>query len=165
MSRMTFGVIFGNRDFFPDHLVTEARNDIGALFADLDINGIMLDAAATKLGGVETWSDSKRCADLFRRHADEIGFLHRDVVVPGRFQIAGDIVFLDEIHDEIPRLDRHGENLARPGFTIQFHKIGGALAQPWDHLSAVTPGSAPADAPAFQKHHGKTALSQKQRRR
>ena len=72
MSRMTLGVIFGNRDFFPDHLVTEARNDIGALFADLDINGIMLDDSATKLGGVETWNDSKRCADLFRRHAAEI---------------------------------------------------------------------------------------------
>jgi L-fucose isomerase-like protein len=72
MARMTLGVIFGNRDFFPDHLVTEARSDIRALFADLDINGIMLDESATKLGGVETWSDSKLCADLFRRHAAEI---------------------------------------------------------------------------------------------
>ena len=72
MSRMTLGVIIGNRDFFPDQLVTEARNDIGALFADLDIDGIMLDENATKLGAVETWSDAKRCADLFRRHRDEI---------------------------------------------------------------------------------------------
>ena len=31
MARMTLGVIFGNRDFFPDHLVTEARSDIRAL--------------------------------------------------------------------------------------------------------------------------------------
>ena len=69
MARMTLAVIFGNRDFFPDHLVTEARNDIRALFSELDINGIMLDDTATKLGGVETWNDSKLCADLFRRHA------------------------------------------------------------------------------------------------
>jgi L-fucose isomerase-like protein len=72
MARMTLAVIFGNRDFFPDHLVTEARNDIRVLFSELDINGIMLDESATKLGGVETWNDSKLCADLFRRHAAEI---------------------------------------------------------------------------------------------
>lgn len=72
MARMTLGVIFGNRDFFPDHLVTEARRDISALFAELNLNAIMLDDTATKLGGVETWNDSKLCADLFRRHAAEI---------------------------------------------------------------------------------------------
>jgi L-fucose isomerase-like protein len=72
MARMTLGVIFGNRDFFPDHLVTEARADIRALFSELDIHGIMLDEHATKLGGVETWNDSKLCAELFRRHAGEI---------------------------------------------------------------------------------------------
>jgi L-fucose isomerase-like protein len=72
MSRATLGVIFGNRDFFPDDLVTEARNDIEALFAQMDISGVMLDASATKLGGVETWSDSKLCADLFRRHSGNI---------------------------------------------------------------------------------------------
>jgi len=72
MARMTLGVIFGNRDFFPDHLVTEARRDISALFGELDITPIMLDETATKLGGVETWNDSKLCADLFRRHAAEI---------------------------------------------------------------------------------------------
>ena len=72
MARATLGVIFGNRDFFPDQLVAEARADIGALFAQLDIAPIMLDSTATKLGGVETWHDSKHCADLFRRHAAEI---------------------------------------------------------------------------------------------
>ena len=72
MARMTLGVIFGNRDFFPDHLVTEARRDISALFAELDITPIMLDDTVTKLGGVETWNDSKLCADLFRRYAAEI---------------------------------------------------------------------------------------------
>jgi hypothetical protein len=31
------GVIYGNRDFFPDHLVTEARRDIAQVFARLGI--------------------------------------------------------------------------------------------------------------------------------
>ena len=32
MARATLGVIIGNRDFFPDQLVTEARADVMALF-------------------------------------------------------------------------------------------------------------------------------------
>ena len=50
--KSTLGVIFGNRDFFPDHLVTEARKDIHKLFADLEIEGIMLSEQDSKLGGV-----------------------------------------------------------------------------------------------------------------
>jgi L-fucose isomerase-like protein len=32
-SPTTLGVIVGNRDFFPDQLVSEARADLAALFA------------------------------------------------------------------------------------------------------------------------------------
>jgi L-fucose isomerase-like protein len=55
------GVIFGNRDFFPDHLVTEARKDI---------KGIMLSEKDSKLGGVETYMDARKCAELFKQHRD-----------------------------------------------------------------------------------------------
>jgi L-fucose isomerase-like protein len=72
MARATLAVIVGNRDFFPDKLVTEARRDIQALFAEMDIDAVMLDETATKLGGVETWDDAKRCAELFRQHAGRI---------------------------------------------------------------------------------------------
>ena len=72
MTRATLAVIVGNRDFFPDKLVTEARRDLLALFGELDIEPILLDETATKLGGVETWNDAKRCADLFRQHASRI---------------------------------------------------------------------------------------------
>ena len=68
----TFGVIFGNRDFFPDKLVTEARVDIEALFAELGLKAVMLSEADTKLGGVETHGDARKCAALFREHRDEI---------------------------------------------------------------------------------------------
>jgi len=72
MTRATLAVMIGNRDFFPDKLVTEARRDILSLFADLDIEPILLDDTATKLGGVETWDDAKRCAEHFRQHASRI---------------------------------------------------------------------------------------------
>lgn len=72
MPRATLGVIIGNRDFFPDALVTEARRDLLSLFAQLDVEPVMLGETDTKLGGVETWEDARRCAELFRRHADRI---------------------------------------------------------------------------------------------
>ena len=70
MARATLGVIVGNRDFFPDALVTEARADVLALFEEMDIEPVILDAEATKLGGVETWREAQVCAELFdeRRH-------------------------------------------------------------------------------------------------
>lgn len=67
--RTTLGVIIGNRDFFPDKLVAEARTDLTKLFADLDIDAVLLDPAETKLGGVETHTDARKCAELFRKTA------------------------------------------------------------------------------------------------
>ena len=37
MTKATLAVIVGNRDFFPDRLITEGRQDILALFQELDI--------------------------------------------------------------------------------------------------------------------------------
>lgn len=69
---LTLGVIFGNRDFFPDRLVPDARADIVKLLGELGIEAVMLDPAETKLGGVETHNDARKCADLFRRNRDKI---------------------------------------------------------------------------------------------
>ncbi|MHA4739205.1 L-fucose/L-arabinose isomerase family protein [Dyadobacter sp. MSC1_007] len=68
----SIGVIIGNRDFFPDRLVAEARVEIIDVFKKLNINAVMLDTEATKLGGVETFQDAQKCAALFRAHRDEI---------------------------------------------------------------------------------------------
>src|SRR5580765_1393360 len=68
----TLGVLYGNRDFFPDLLVTEARADIAKLFEKLGIKAIQLAETDSKLGGVETHNDARKCAELFRKHADEI---------------------------------------------------------------------------------------------
>ncbi|MBC7237672.1 MAG: fucose isomerase, partial [Chloroflexi bacterium] len=68
----TLGVIVGNRDFFPDQLVAEARQDILSLLAEMGIEAIILAEDVTKLGGVETWEDAKKCAALFRAQRDAI---------------------------------------------------------------------------------------------
>ncbi|HTZ19959.1 MAG TPA: L-fucose/L-arabinose isomerase family protein [Opitutaceae bacterium] len=68
----SLGVIFGNRDFFPDKLVAEARADLVKLFQKLGIATVMLGAEDTKLGGVETHHDARKCADLFRQNRDHL---------------------------------------------------------------------------------------------
>ncbi|MCL4559479.1 MAG: L-fucose/L-arabinose isomerase family protein [Chloroflexi bacterium] len=72
MARTTLGVIVGNRDFFPDRLVTEGRQDILAVFEEMGIDAVILDETDTKLGSVETYSHAKKCADLFRRNQERI---------------------------------------------------------------------------------------------
>ena len=66
------GVIYGNRDFFPDLLVSEARADLAKVFAKFGIKAIQLNENDSKLGGVESHADARKCAELFRKHADEI---------------------------------------------------------------------------------------------
>jgi len=72
MAKMTIGVIVGNRDFFPDRLVSEGRSDILKLFGDMGIEPVILDEDATKLGAVETWAHARRCADLFMANRERI---------------------------------------------------------------------------------------------
>ena len=71
-NRSTLGVIIGNRDFFPDKLVAEARTEILDLFKKLNITPVLLADADSKLGGVETFAEAQKCAALFRQHADTI---------------------------------------------------------------------------------------------
>jgi L-fucose isomerase-like protein len=68
----TLGVIIGNRDFFPDQLVGEARAEVLKLFAQLGIRGVMVEAGETKLGGVETHAEARKCAELFAKQRAEI---------------------------------------------------------------------------------------------
>jgi L-fucose isomerase-like protein len=72
MTKATLGVIVGNRDFFPDRLISEGRSDILGLFREMDIEPIILEETDTKLGSVETYAHAKACAELFRQHADRI---------------------------------------------------------------------------------------------
>ena len=70
---LSLGLIFGNRDFFPDHLVGEARADFVRLLSEMGVRGVLLEPGETKLGGVETQADARRCAELFAKHRGEIG--------------------------------------------------------------------------------------------
>ena len=72
MKKTKLAVIVGNRDFFPDALVTEARQDVLAVFDEMGIKSVMLSEEDTNLGGVETWEDAQKCAALFKANQDNL---------------------------------------------------------------------------------------------
>ena len=69
---MTFGLIVGNRGFFPDHLAKSGREEMLAAVAGSGYQAVCVTPQDTKHGAVETRADAKACADLFRRNADKI---------------------------------------------------------------------------------------------
>jgi L-fucose isomerase-like protein len=68
----TFGVIIGNRGFFPDVLARDGREEILRVLAAQGHEGICLTPEQSKHGAVETHEEAKRCAALFRAAADRI---------------------------------------------------------------------------------------------
>jgi L-fucose isomerase-like protein len=70
--QMTFGVIVGNRGFFPDHLAKTGREEMLKVLGAAGIRTIALGPEESKFGAVETPSEARLCADLFRKHRDEI---------------------------------------------------------------------------------------------
>ncbi|HLY60370.1 MAG TPA: L-fucose/L-arabinose isomerase family protein [Terriglobia bacterium] len=72
MEKTTLGVIIGNRGFFPDILARDGREEILRVLAAQGYNTVCLTPEETKFGAVESLQDARKCADLFRRHADKI---------------------------------------------------------------------------------------------
>jgi L-fucose isomerase-like protein len=73
MSETTLGVIIGNRGFFPDVLARDGREEILRTLEAAGYKTVCLTPEDTKHGAVETLQEARKCADLFRQHADEIG--------------------------------------------------------------------------------------------
>src|SRR4029079_6262577 len=69
---VTLGVIIGNREFFPDQLVAEAREDILKLFGECNVRPIMMSPDDSKQGLIGTHADARKCAQLFKDNRDEI---------------------------------------------------------------------------------------------
>ena len=70
--QMTFGVVVGNRGFFPSHLATSGRLEMIAALEAAGIRPMVLTPEVTAHGAVETYEDAKKCAALFKQHAAEI---------------------------------------------------------------------------------------------
>ena len=71
--KTTFGLIVGNRGFFPDHLAAEGRAEMIAVLESAGVKVIALSPTDSKFGAVETHEEARKCARLFRAHRDDIG--------------------------------------------------------------------------------------------
>jgi L-fucose isomerase-like protein len=69
---LTFGIIVGNRGFFPDHLAKSGREEMIAAVQGAGYKALCLTPQQSKYGAVESREDAKRCADLFRQNKDKI---------------------------------------------------------------------------------------------
>ena len=70
--KVTFGVIVGNRGFFPDQLAKTGREEIIKVLEAAGANVVVLSPEQSKHGAVETYAEAQHCAELFKKHADEI---------------------------------------------------------------------------------------------
>ena len=69
---VTLGLIVGNRGFFPAHLAESGRKTMLKVLEDQGFRVIALSPEETLYGSVVSHADSHKCADLFKKHRDEI---------------------------------------------------------------------------------------------
>jgi len=69
---VTFGVIVGNRGFFPDHLAQSGRAEMLAALENAGYGAVAPTPQETKYGAVETRAEAACCAELFKKHRDSI---------------------------------------------------------------------------------------------
>jgi L-fucose isomerase-like protein len=72
LNKPTFGLIVGNRGFFPDHLAASGRADMIKAIEASGAEAVALTPADSKFGAVETREEAKKCAQLFRSRRDDI---------------------------------------------------------------------------------------------
>ena len=72
MKKTTFGVIVGNRGFFPDVLAKQGQKDVLGVLKKNGYGSVALSMKDTKYGAVETFEDAKKCAALFAENAKNI---------------------------------------------------------------------------------------------
>ncbi|MBZ5621256.1 MAG: fucose isomerase [Acidobacteriia bacterium] len=69
---MTFGVIVGNRGFFPGHLADSGRTEMVAAIEKAGHGVVVTGPDDTRHGAIESRAEAARCADLFRKNSDKI---------------------------------------------------------------------------------------------
>ncbi len=71
--KTTFALYFGNRGFFPESLIAEARDEMKKVLTGLGYKTLLLDEKATKHGAIEASSEGEIYADFLKKHQGEFG--------------------------------------------------------------------------------------------
>ena len=96
--KMTLGMIVGNRGFFPDHLAKTGREDMLRVLEANGVEVVSLTPNESKYGAVETREESRRCADLFKRHRDQIDGIIVTLPNFGEERAIADALRLADLH-------------------------------------------------------------------
>jgi L-fucose isomerase-like protein len=70
--KMTFGLVVGNRGFFPGHLAQSGRSEMIAVLEKAGHSVIAVGPEETRHGAVESRSEAAACAGLLRKHGAQI---------------------------------------------------------------------------------------------
>ena len=100
--KTTFGLIVGSRGFFNAELAVQGRKDLLAKLDQLGYNYVIPPVEATPNGVIETLTDAKVCAELFKQHRDEIDGVV--VVLPNFGDELGIVQTLDMAKLNVPVL-------------------------------------------------------------
>jgi len=68
----TLGVLVGNRGFFPAELCEQGRKMILSVLKEEGFDAVALTPKDTKYGSVESLSDARKCAELFKANREKI---------------------------------------------------------------------------------------------
>jgi L-fucose isomerase-like protein len=85
MKKQTFGVILGNRGFFPTALCKDGRELALKVLGEQNYEAVVLSGTDSPFGSIESLAQARMCADLFKSRRDDI---------------SGIIVFLPNFGDE-----------------------------------------------------------------
>src|ERR1035441_7776562 len=69
---MTFGLIVGNRGFFPGHLAQSGRTEMIAAIQKAGHDVVAVGPEETSHGAVESLAEASQLAELFRKHGAQI---------------------------------------------------------------------------------------------
>ena len=72
MRKVTFGMIVGNRGFFPGHLAQSGRSEMLAAIEKAGYGVVTVGAEEARWGAIESRTEAALCADLFKKHRDRI---------------------------------------------------------------------------------------------
>ena len=70
--KVIVGLIVGNRGFFPSRLCQAGRETTLNVLQEEGLGIVALGPEDTEYGSVESLSDARTCAELFKAHRDEI---------------------------------------------------------------------------------------------
>jgi L-fucose isomerase-like protein len=70
--QVTFGLITGNRGFFPAHLAKSGREEMIATLKAAGYDVVCPTPEETRYGAVESREDAKKCAEIFRANREKI---------------------------------------------------------------------------------------------